>query len=115
MTNKEIGEKIKTMRTSRNLTQEQLAAAINVSPSAIAMYESGNRKPKDDVAEALADVFNVPKWSIYYNESEMKPAEEPTTPEWRSLASGWGKMTAEEQQRALAVIKAMYPERFNNK
>ena len=71
MTNKEIGEKIRTMRLSRGMTQEELADAIDVSPSAIAMYEAGRRRPKEDVAEALADTFNVPKWSIYYRENEI--------------------------------------------
>lgn len=73
MTTREIGAKIRTMRISRDMTQEQLADAIGLSPSAVAMYEAGKRRPKDDVAEALADIFNVPKWSIYYKEDEMIP------------------------------------------
>ena len=71
MTNKEIGEMIKTRRISRGMTQDQLADAIGVSPSAVGMYESGRRKPKDNIVEALADVFNVSKWSILYREDEI--------------------------------------------
>lgn len=73
MTNKEIGEMIRVRRESRGMSQSQLAAAIGSSPSAIGMYERGDRRPKQNVAEALADVFNVPLWSIYYKESEMQP------------------------------------------
>ena len=75
MTTKEIGEKIRLMRESRGMTQKDLAKAINMSESAVAMYEQGNRRPKDHVAEAIADVFNVPKWAIFYNENEMVPAD----------------------------------------
>ena len=64
MTTKEIGEKIRLMRETRGMTQKDLAIAINKSESAVGMYEAGKRRPKDLVAEALADVFNVPKWSI---------------------------------------------------
>lgn len=73
MTNREIGEMIKIRRLSKGMTQGQLAAAVGISESAIAMYEAGKRKPKDPVVEALADVFNVPKWSILYSEDEMTP------------------------------------------
>jgi len=73
MTNKQIGELIRTRRLSRGMTQADLADAIGVTASAIGMFERGERRPKDVVAEALADVFNVPKWSIYFSEDEMNP------------------------------------------
>lgn len=73
MTNREVGEMIRTRRNSRGMTQAQLAAAIGVSESAVGMYESGRRRPKDAVVEALADVFNVPKWAILYREDEVGP------------------------------------------
>lgn len=61
MGNKEdLGLRIKTMRMSRGLTQQQLAEMINQSQSSITMYETGRREPEMDVLEALADVFNVP-------------------------------------------------------
>ena len=73
MTNKEIGEMIRARRESRGMTQAQLADAAGISASAIGMYERGDRRPKDDIVEALADVFNVPKWAILYREDEVKP------------------------------------------
>jgi transcriptional regulator with XRE-family HTH domain len=41
-----------------NLSLRQLAALINISPSAIHSYEIGKRNPKIEVLEALSDVFN---------------------------------------------------------
>lgn len=55
-----IGQKIKTGRMSRNMTQADLAKALGVSPSAVGMWEQDRREPDLDTFEALADVFNVP-------------------------------------------------------
>ena len=58
--NNDLGEKIRIMRKSRNMTQVELAVKAGLSPSAIAMYEVNKRKPKYEQLAALADVFNVP-------------------------------------------------------
>ena len=70
---KEIGEMIKTMRQSRKMSQAQLAKAVNVSQSAIFMWEHGERKPSDEAIEALADVFNVSKLQLLYRDDELRP------------------------------------------
>ena len=54
-----IAEMIKYLRLRDGLSQRDLAAKIHVSPSAIGMYESGQRFPTQEVEEALADYFNV--------------------------------------------------------
>lgn len=73
MTNKEIGEMIRTRREARGMTQVQLAIAAGISPSAVGMYERGERTPKGEIVTALADVFNVPRWAILYREDEVRP------------------------------------------
>lgn len=133
MTNKEIGEKIRAMRLSRGMTQDELADAIGMSASAVAMYEAGRRRPKDDAAEALADTFNVPKWSIYYREDEMVPADSAssklhqigdqlTAPsnsfEFRNLSGGLAKMEKENQakfQPLYTFLITTYPEYFSER
>ena len=54
-----IAEMIRYLRLRDGLSQRDLAAKIHVSPSAIGMYESGQRFPTQEVEEALADYFNV--------------------------------------------------------
>ena len=71
---KEIAENIKTMRMSRNMTQRDLAKALGVSSSTIAMYETARREPDIETMEALADTFNVPLSSIT---GENKPTLPP--------------------------------------
>lgn len=56
---KKVGQAIRNYRTLRGMTQAQLAEAIDCSPSAITMYETGRREPDMDTIEAIADVFNI--------------------------------------------------------
>ena len=61
------------------MTQKELAEALNISESAIAMYEIGERTPTLKKAKMIADFFNVPLESINFfwekrshNESNLK-------------------------------------------
>lgn len=47
------------LRKRDNMSQKELADRVNVSTSSIAMYEAGDRRPRPDVEEAIADTFNV--------------------------------------------------------
>ena len=55
----EIGKVIKELREERNLTQQQLASALNVDKSTIAKYETGDRLPNIEMSVKLALFFNV--------------------------------------------------------
>lgn len=71
-----FAEKLKELRNTRGLTQQDLANAIGVSRSAIGNYENGDREPNFEVAETMADFFNVPLGTLigqqqiddYFNE-----------------------------------------------
>ena len=52
-------ERLKDLRESRGIAQQQLADALNVSRSTIGNYELGNREPNFEVLEEFADYFNV--------------------------------------------------------
>lgn len=52
-------ERLVSLRKSRNLTQKQLAAEMQLSELAIQHYEAQRRKPAFDVLIALADYFDV--------------------------------------------------------
>ena len=55
----EFKEKLKSLRTERNITQLELAKAIYVSRSAVAKWENGRGLPNDDSKKALALYFGV--------------------------------------------------------
>lgn len=55
----DLGEKIKSLRKSKNMTQKDLADRIGVSKSIISSYESGIRYPSYDVLVKMARIFHV--------------------------------------------------------
>ena len=52
-------ERIRQLRARRGLSQDQLAAALGVSRSAVSMYETSQREPDFETCEAIADFFNI--------------------------------------------------------
>lgn len=58
MTNN-IGKKIKQLRNSRTLSQQELADKVNITRSTISNYEIGRRTPHLKDLQKLAEVFGV--------------------------------------------------------
>ena len=54
-----LAEQIKILRINAGMSQAQLAVKLNVSPSAVGMYEQGRRVPSVDLLVLLARLFNV--------------------------------------------------------
>lgn len=50
---------LKSLREERGLSQDELARLTQLSKSTISMYENGNREPKFETLEVIADFFNV--------------------------------------------------------
>ena len=108
---KEIGLRIRTMRKSRNMTQEDLARSIGQSASSITMYETGRREPDFETIEALADVFNVPFESIVSekaNDYDLPEQVQPKNDEIRLLIRGLNKLSPEQVAQATNVFRAMF-------
>ena len=60
------GIKLATYRGS--LKQEALARDLKISTSAVSMYESGKRTPKDKTKQALATYFGTTVEELFYTE-----------------------------------------------
>ncbi|NUE98875.1 helix-turn-helix transcriptional regulator [Lactobacillus melliventris] len=52
--------RIKELRECRNISQEELATALDTTQQSISLYESGDREPKLKIWQKLADFFKVP-------------------------------------------------------
>jgi repressor LexA len=66
-----IGEKIKQLRKSKKLTQEELAKILNVKPTAVSAWELGRNKPLMDKLDMMAHYFGVPI-SYFFEENQIK-------------------------------------------
>lgn len=54
-----MGNKLKSLRLEKKLTQRQVADRIGLAISAVSSYESGSRYPSYDVLVKLARIFHV--------------------------------------------------------
>lgn len=54
-----FGKRLKKIRETNNMLQSDLAKKINLSSSAVSMYELGERDPDTETLKKIADVLNV--------------------------------------------------------
>ena len=66
---KEFGEKIKRMRKMRNLTQEQLAEMINISPRNLSGIEVGANFVKAETLEKILTALNTTTEELFANDN----------------------------------------------
>ncbi len=81
-----FGENLKALRKARGLTQEEFAKQSGISRSAIGMYESGKREPKNfEMLETIADFFNVDMNTLLgTSKAPAPPAAQPPTAPYRT-------------------------------
>lgn len=59
-----IGTRIKTLRGDK--TMKTVAEAIGISVSALGMYETGKRVPRDEVKVRMAEYFDTTVEAIFF-------------------------------------------------
>src|SRR5271165_3988952 len=76
MTNpRDIGARIRTAREDLGWTQDQLAAAVGVSRSAVAQWETGRAGQVTTNLTRIADVLEVGVEYLMYGDDKRAPAE----------------------------------------
>ncbi|NQN68685.1 helix-turn-helix domain-containing protein [Streptococcus suis] len=115
---------IKTLRKEKRLTQEELAKIIGVTKLTILRWENGDRVPKADKAQLLADYFGVSvEYLLGFDVPRNNFPHEVFTPreynaweEYNSLALDKSKLSfdAYEQMRNSRQIDNVYLEIISN-
>lgn len=93
----ELGQKIQELRKNRGLTQEELAAALFVSRTAISKWESGRGYPNIDSLKAIAAFFSVTVDALLSSDEMLefaKSAQKSTARQFRDLAFGLADLAA---------------------
>lgn len=57
--NKKFGKVVRELRKKAGMTQSELAQRLNISPSAVGMYEQGRREPDHSMLMKLCEVFHT--------------------------------------------------------
>ena len=65
---KTIGKRIATLRERKKLTQTQLAELLEVGPSTVRMWESGERIPRDEMKVKLSKLLGRSVKFIFFDD-----------------------------------------------
>ncbi len=60
----EIGKCLRALRGDKS--REEVATALNISQSALAMYEQGERVPRDPIKVRIANYYQKPIADIFF-------------------------------------------------
>lgn len=61
---KVIGNRLKTLRGDKTI--KEVAESLSISESALSMYETGNRIPRDEIKIRIAQYYDRSVQSIFY-------------------------------------------------
>ena len=70
-----LGNRIKTIRKARNLTQEQLAEFVNIGTPNISYIENGKFAPSIDTLQKIAQALNVEPYELYKFNDNKTPEQ----------------------------------------
>ena len=71
-----IGENIKTLRKTHNLTQPEFAKIIGISRNSLSRYENGTSSVSTELVDRICKKFNVSYLDIVGEEKMLKPVED---------------------------------------
>lgn len=94
-----FGERLRNLRTSRNMSQEQVARHIGLTRSAYSHYEINNRQPVYATLLKLAVLFDV---SVDYLINDNSYIESHDT---HQLLQLWHGLDADSRQQTLQLMR----------
>lgn len=105
-----LPERLRDLRLEANITQKELAIAINTSQQNIAFYELGKRNPKKETLDNLSSFFGV-STDYLLGKTDIKNSSELDNRDLLDIintgsASYDGKpLTKKDQETLLQVLK----------
>lgn len=71
-----LGEKIKELRKTKNISQEQLAIMLKINRNYLSRIETGKSEPTSGILKQIAEIFNVDLNSLLDIKEETKEKKE---------------------------------------
>lgn len=99
---KAVGQRIKAAREKKNLTQEDLAGLIDISPTHVSVIERGTKVPRVDTFVAIANVLEVSADSLLVD--VVDHATEGVVSE---LSAAIDNLPHDEKMRILKVVRIL--------
>lgn len=99
-----FGDILKQLRKREHMTQGDLAKALKISRSTIAMYETDVRNPDHELMIRISQLFNVSMDYLY----EREEPTEPSLSELKLAILDVIDQIPEEQQRTFLEMAKLY-------
>lgn len=99
---KAVGQRIKAAREAKNLTQEELAALVNLSTTHVSVIERGLKVTKLDTFVAIANALDVSADVLL-----IDVVTHSVTGVSNELSDMIGKLPKNEQKRILNAVRAL--------
>lgn len=105
-----FGDKLRGLRTSKNLSQEKLGSILNVSSNAVYSWEVGKTQPSIEMITKIAKYFDVtPNYLLGFNQEDKDNIERlKITLKEAGLFNGEDEdMTKEDFEKAMAIVRTL--------
>lgn len=106
-----FGSKLKQIRISMGLSQEDFAKKLNTTKQVISRYETEQRTPKITIAQNYADILGIPLNDLIDNNIELNIKSAPVSEDALSndeklLIELFRQIPSESRPLVLSMIKA---------
>lgn len=105
MDGKAVGQRIKQAREKRHLTQEELAACIDISPTHVSVIERGTKIPRLDTFVAIANALEVSGDALLLDVVDHAAESQAS-----DLSAALEGLPREEKLRILKVVRTLIGE-----
>ena len=105
MDGKAVGRRIKEAREKRHLTQEELAARIDISPTNVSVIERGTKIPRLDTFVAIANALEVSGDALLLDVVDHAAESQAS-----DLSAALEGLPWEEKRRILKVVRTLMEE-----
>lgn len=106
---KAVGQRIKSAREAKNLTQEELAALVNLSPTHVSVIERGLKVTKLDTFVTIANALDVSADTLL-----IDVVAHSVTGVTNELTEKIEKLPIKEQKKMIKVIHTLLEEDMTN-
>lgn len=105
MDGKAVGRRIEEAREKRHLTQEELAARIDISPTHVSVIERGTKIPRLDTFVAIANALEVSGDALLLDVVDHAAESQAS-----DLSAALEGLPWEEKRRILKVVRTLMEE-----
>lgn len=110
-----LAERLFRLRNERGLTQEAAAEAAGVSRVALTRYENGQRMPKMNIVDSLAEVYGVTVDYLMGRDEPARDGAEAYPPHLQETYRVFSQLTPQELAEVVEVAKFKLYQRDQNK